>query len=177
MKKIFFIIPSFIFLFTHIIACKGQGNAKIDTAMQTQTHHQEIKKNQTFEVQKTDADWQQSLDAEQYRILRQKGTERPFTSPLEDIYDGGTYVCAGCGNQLFSSEGKFDSGCGWPSFYEALDQKQIITQTDNTFGMTRTEILCAKCGGHLGHVFNDGPKDKSGLRYCVNGKSLNFIKK
>ena len=145
--------------------------------MVTNTQHQEIKKGQVFEINKSDSEWQKTLDPDQYRILREKGTERPFTSDLEENYDGGTYTCAACGNELFSSDGKFDSGCGWPSFYEALDQTKIVTQTDTTHGMVRTEIMCARCGGHLGHIFNDGPKEKTGLRYCVNGKSLNFQKK
>ena len=126
---------------------------------------------------KTEAEWKAKLTEDEYYILRQKGTERPFTSKFEDHYDGGTYTCGACGNPLFSSDGKFDSGCGWPSFFEALDSTKIVTQTDNSHGMSRIEIMCAKCGGHLGHVFNDGPKDKTGLRYCVNGASLDFKKK
>lgn len=144
--------------------------------MTTNTPHKEIKPNHSFEFALPETDWKKKLDSEQYRILREKGTELPFTSPLEDIYDGGTYVCAGCGNDLFTSATKFDSGCGWPSFYEALDPSKIVTHTDTTHGMVRTEIMCARCGGHLGHVFNDGPRDKTGLRYCVNGKSLEFRK-
>lgn len=144
--------------------------------MTTNTPHKKIKANHTFEVALPETDWKQKLDPEQYRILREKGTELPFSSPLEDIYDGGTYVCAACGNDLFTSATKFDSGCGWPSFYEALDPSKIVTHTDTSHGMVRTEIMCAKCGGHLGHVFNDGPRDKTGLRYCVNGKSLEFRK-
>lgn len=145
--------------------------------MVSSTQHKEISENFKFEVQKSDSEWQANLSPEQYRILREKGTERPFTSKLEDNYDGGTYTCAACGNELFSSDGKFDSGCGWPSFYEALDPSKIVTQTDTSHGMVRTEIMCARCGGHLGHIFNDGPKEKTGMRYCVNGMSLNFMKK
>jgi peptide-methionine (R)-S-oxide reductase len=145
--------------------------------MNTLTKHPEVNKNQKFIVQKTEAEWKQTLSEEQYRILRDKGTERPFSSELEDVYDGGKYSCAACGNELFDSESKFDSGCGWPSFFEAINPEKIVVQTDKTYGMVRTEIMCAKCGGHLGHVFDDGPKDKTGLRYCVNGKSLNFQKK
>jgi peptide-methionine (R)-S-oxide reductase len=145
--------------------------------MVSKTNHTEIKDTYIFEVQKTDSDWHKTLSPEQYRVLREKGTERPFTSDLEANYDGGTYTCAACGSELFSSDGKFDSGCGWPSFYEALDATKIVTKTDTSHGMSRTEIMCAKCGGHLGHIFNDGPKDKTGMRYCVNGMSLNFHKK
>ena len=142
--------------------------------MISQTKHQEIKKDQTFEVQKSDSEWQKTLDPEQYRILREKGTERPFTSELEENYDGGMYSCAACGNALFSSETKFDSGCGWPSFFEALDPSKIVTQTDRTYGMTRTEIMCARCGGHLGHVFEDAPQTPTGDRYCINSVSITF---
>ncbi len=145
--------------------------------MVTLTNHPEVAKTQKFEVEKTDSEWRKELTPEQYNILREKGTERPFTSELEENYDGGTYVCAACGNPLFTSDAKFDSGCGWPSFYDALDKTKIVVKTDNSHGMTRTEIMCARCGGHLGHVFDDGPKDKTGLRYCVNGGSLKFNKK
>lgn len=140
------------------------------------TQHPLVDEKHKFEVEKQESEWQKELTPEQYQILRQKGTERPFTSKFEDFYDGGTYTCAACGNELFSSETKFDSGCGWPSFYDALDTSKIVTRMDYTHGMTRVEIMCAKCGGHLGHVFNDGPSDKTGLRYCVNGTSLNFKK-
>ncbi len=139
--------------------------------MVTLTNHPEVAKTQKFEVEKTDSEWRKELTPEQYNILREKGTERPFTSKLEENYDGGTYVCAACGNPLFTSDAKFDSG------YDALDKTKIVVKTDSSFGMTRTEIMCARCGGHLGHVFDDGPKDKTGLRYCVNGGSLKFNKK
>jgi peptide-methionine (R)-S-oxide reductase len=179
MKRLFHWIPSFLLVCIFYTSCTAQDNKPSKSSnpkMVSQTNHKEISDKHSFELQKSDSEWQKTLDPEQYRILREKGTERPFTSELEDNYDGGTYTCAGCGSELFSSNGKFDSGCGWPSFYEALDQTKIVTKTDHTFGMTRTEIMCAKCGGHLGHVFDDGPKDKTGLRYCVNGKSLNFKK-
>ena len=130
-----------------------------------------------FEITKTNEDWQKQLSPEQYAVLREKGTERPFTGKFEDHYEAGTYTCAGCGNDLFKSETKFDAGCGWPSFYEALDKNKVIEKMDKTYGMTRIEIVCAKCGGHLGHVFNDGPADKTGLRYCINSVSLDFKKK
>lgn len=145
--------------------------------MVTRTPHAEVKDSAVFELQITEDEWLKKLGPERYAILRGKGTERPFSSELEENYDGGLYSCAACGNTLFSSEGKYNSGCGWPSFYEALDSNKIVTRTDVSHGMVRTEIMCARCGGHLGHVFNDGPADKSGLRYCVNGKSLNFQKK
>jgi peptide-methionine (R)-S-oxide reductase len=141
------------------------------------TNHKLVDDSFKFEINKSEEEWKAQLTPEQFKILREKGTERPFTSKFEDFYDGGTYICAGCGNELFNSSSKFDSGCGWPSFYEALDSTKIITRMDYSYGMVRIEIMCAKCGGHLGHVFDDGPKDKTGLRYCVNGLSLDFKKK
>lgn len=132
---------------------------------------------QQVEINKTDEEWRKQLTPEQYAVLRQKGTERPFTGKFEDHYEPGVYTCAACGNELFQSATKFDAGCGWPSFYEALDKTKIIEKLDKSHGMMRMEIMCAKCGGHLGHVFNDGPQDKTGLRYCVNSVSLDFKKK
>ena len=180
MKPLFFIQKVLLIACIFYTSCNAQTNKPSkskETKMVTLTNHPEIKKNQKFEVEKTDSEWQKELTPEQYYILRQKGTERPFTSSLEENYDGGTYSCAACGNPLFNADAKFDSGCGWPSFYDALDKTKIVVETDSSHGMNRTEIMCAKCGGHLGHVFDDGPKDKTGLRYCVNGGSLKFHKK
>ena len=120
----------------------------------------------------SEQEWKEKLTPEEYHILREKGTERPFTGKYDKFYEDGTYKCAGCGTELFSSSSKYDSGCGWPAFYEALPEK-IEEYEDNSFGMKRIEITCENCGGHLGHVFNDGPQP-SGLRYCVNSISLNF---
>ncbi len=127
-------------------------------------------------LNKTEDEWKNILSREQYEVLRQKSTEQPFSGKFENFYGNGTYVCAACGNELFSSGTKFDAGCGWPSFYEALDKSKIIEHPDSSHGMIRTEILCARCGGHLGHVFNDGPQP-TGLRYCVNSISLDFKEK
>lgn len=129
--------------------------------------------NNQFEINKTDAEWQETLTPEQFRVLRKHGTERAGTSPLDKEYGTGTFVCAGCGTPLFSSETKFNSGTGWPSFYAPLEDA-IATTTDRSLFMTRTEVHCSKCGGHLGHVFNDGPRP-TGERYCMNGVSLDFI--
>ncbi|GMU86464.1 MAG: hypothetical protein AMXMBFR48_17060 [Ignavibacteriales bacterium] len=126
-------------------------------------------------VQKTDEEWKNILTEEQYYVLRQKGTERAFTGEYEHHKEKGIYACAGCGAELFSSEMKYDSGCGWPAFFTKLAGEKIIEQIDRSFGMVRTEILCAACGGHLGHVFDDGPQP-TGLRYCVNSVSLKFIR-
>src|SRR4051794_29642597 len=125
-----------------------------------------------FEIEKTDAEWRAQLTPEQFEILRKEGTERPWTSPLLKEHRKGTFACAGCDLPLFSSDTKFDSGTGWPSFFKALDDA-VATHQDRTYGMARTEVHCRRCGGHLGHLFDDGPKP-TGLRYCMDGLSLLF---
>jgi len=126
-------------------------------------------------VIKTDAEWKSQLTPEQYDVLRHEGTEYAFTSPLNDIHDKGTFVCAGCELPVFSSAQKFDSGTGWPSFWAPIKKENVIEETDKTLGMTRTKVACAQCEGHLGHVFDDGPKP-TGLRYCMNGVAMTFVK-
>ncbi len=134
-------------------------------------------KEQTFSVVKTEKEWRETLGPEAYRVLREKGTERPFTSEFETNWDAGVYVCKGCGAELFESQTKFDAGCGWPSFYQSIDKSAVREIIDKSHGMIRTEVVCAACGGHLGHVFNDGYDQPTGLRYCINGVSLGFKKK
>lgn len=129
----------------------------------------------TFEVTKSDEEWRKLLSKEQYYVLRDHGTEYAFSSPLDKNYSPGAYNCAGCDLPLFSSEAKFDSGTGWPSFWQPLENA-VGTSEDRSLFMTRTEVHCRRCGGHLGHVFDDGPKP-TGLRYCMNGVALKFVPK
>jgi peptide-methionine (R)-S-oxide reductase len=130
-------------------------------------------KDHEFPVEKSDAACQEELSPAQYQVLRCHGTERAGTSPLNAEKRRGTFVCAGCGQSLFVSDAKFDSGTGWPSFFQPMDERAVDTTVDRTHGMTRTEVHCSRCGGHLGHVFEDGP-NPTGLRYCINGVSLGF---
>jgi len=123
---------------------------------------------------KTPDGWKKRLTPEEYRILREKGTERPFTGEYCHTKSPGTYVCAGCGNELFSSETKYDSGSGWPSFWRPLSAESVATEEDDKYGMHRTEVLCRTCGGHLGHVFDDGPQP-TGQRYCMNSVALKLV--
>ena len=126
-----------------------------------------------FPLQRSDAQWRKMLGAPAYEVLRQEGTERPFTSPLNDEHRAGIFTCAGCAQPLFASQTKFDSGTGWPSFYAPL-RGGVATRNDGSLGMTRTEVHCTRCGGHLGHVFDDGPQP-TGLRYCMNGVAMHFV--
>lgn len=129
----------------------------------------------TSKVALADEEWKKILSPDVYYVARQKGTERPWTSAFENSKEIGTYYCAVCGNALFKSDTKFESGCGWPSFYEPISKGSIIYAPDNSYGMTRTEVICGRCKSHLGHVFDDGPKP-TGLRYCINGVVLDFKK-
>ncbi len=161
LKKLTFALP--ILMLT--IACSAQTETNSESQASNDT--------MSYNVEKTDAEWRAELTPEQYRVLREAGTERPGSSEYNLHFEEGTYTCAGCGEALFSSDSKFDAHCGWPSFDQGIADGKIIEKLDRSHGMIRTEILCANCGGHLGHVFNDGPTE-TGLRYCVNGASLGF---
>ena len=157
-------IVSFILLLA--MACQSQVQ---------QTDKSNNTKDMSYKIQKTDTEWRSELSPAQFNILREKGTERPGTGAYNLHYKKGTYTCAGCGTPLFESNNKYESHCGWPSFDEAIEGK-IRYQKDTSLGRTRTEILCANCGGHLGHIFDDGPRETTGKRYCVNSLSLDFTK-
>jgi methionine-R-sulfoxide reductase len=149
------------------VACQGQTKKAAPTSATVDT----VKK-----IVRSEAEWKKILTPEQYHILREKGTDRPFAGKYYLSHDNGVYKCAACGNELFTSDMKFDSDCGWPSFDKEIEGGKIIQQEDRSYGMVRTEILCAKCGSHLGHIFDDGPT-LTGKRYCVNSTSINLVKK
>ncbi len=153
-----------------IIANSGRASDDKTKKPATTTKGKKVK------VVKTEAEWKQSLTPEQYHVLREHGTERAFAGALHDNHDKGNYFCAACGQELFTSDTKFDSGTGWPSFYAPVDKEAVDEKSDKTFGMVRTEVLCSRCDSHLGHVFDDGPKP-TGLRYCMNSVALKFVKK
>lgn len=134
-----------------------------------------VQPNMNDKVEKTEAEWKQLLTPEQFRVLRQKGTERPFANAYNGLHEHGIFKCAACEKELYSSDSKFESGTGWPSFFQPISQDSVRTETDRSFFSTRTEVLCARCGGHLGHVFDDGPKP-TGLRYCMNSAAMKFEK-
>ena len=143
----------------------------------TKNNNPHFSRTDSTSVEVPEEAWKKILSPEVFYVARQKGTERPWTSKFEDFKEVGTYYCAVCGNSLFKSNTKFDSGCGWPSFFEPLTKTSIIYLEDNTLGMKRTEVQCGRCKSHLGHVFEDGPPPPTGLRYCINGVVLDFVPK
>jgi len=156
-----------------LIACSNPSKHSQYKGAEKEIDKKQIMSDSNFTL--TEEEWLQKLGEESYRVLRLKGTERPFTGEFDKHWQEGEYVCKGCGNKLFSSETKFDAGCGWPSFYDVLDKSKVILKKDNSHFMVRTEVLCAKCEGHLGHVFDDGP-NPTGQRYCINSVSIDFEK-
>jgi len=162
MKKIFITL----LVVLSLTSCQSQEKKKTGAA-KTETK---------FNVVKTDAEWKKELTPEQYEVLRNKGTERAFTGEYTNTFDKGNYVCAACGSILFNSDAKFRSDCGWPSFDKAV-KGSVIYKNDTSFGMSRTEVMCANCGGHLGHVFDDGPEETTGKRFCTNSVSVKFVPK
>lgn len=167
-----------IFKFAIILLAIGCSNSKSSSTEQLSING--INNTDTMiqndSIPTTEEGWKAKLSGDEYDVLRKKGTERAYTGEYDQHWDSGTYVCKGCGAALFTSATKFDAGCGWPSFYEGIDKSKIKEIVDTSHGMTRTEVTCANCGGHLGHVFNDGP-NPTGLRYCINSVSLGFKKK
>lgn len=156
MKPIFIAFFSFL-----ILSCNGNA--------------QNSKEQKTYPVSKSEAEWKAELSPAAYHVLREKGTERAFSSKLNRIEEPGTFVCAACGNELYKTEHKFESGTGWPSFDRPINEANVDYRPDRTGGFPATEVVCAQCGGHLGHVFNDGPKNTTGKRHCINGVAMNFI--
>lgn len=156
----------FSFLSFFLFACNS------NTAQSDNQNSEE----RTDKIEKSEEEWKKELTEEEFYILRKAGTERPFTSELLDLKEEGVYTCAACYLPLFTSEAKFKSGTGWPSYYEPIQSANILEHKDKSLGMVRTEVLCARCEGHLGHVFPDGP-DPTGLRYCINGDAMDFVKK
>ena len=174
MGKKWFLI---IFALSFTISCsKAEKSPDSHKEKEIKTNiEKEVKMEKTDKISKTEEEWKKELPADVCYIMREKGTERPFSGKYYKHKEKGTYVCAACGNELFSSDTKFESGTGWPSFYGAIEKGKIETKPDSTGGMIRTEVLCGRCGGHLGHVFDDGPPP-TGKRFCINSKSLDFKK-
>jgi peptide-methionine (R)-S-oxide reductase len=172
------IVIGIVLLQFGIVSCQSQTTSatlKDKKVMSEEKKNPVFSKTDTSKVNLSEEEWKKLLPSDVYYIARQKGTERPWTSKFEKFDEVGTYYCAACGNALFKSDTKFESGCGWPSFYQPISKSSIIYTPDNAHGMERTEVQCGRCKAHLGHVFEDGPPP-TGLRYCINGVILDFEK-
>ena len=165
---VFYIVPIALILLCFPFACSPASTVNDDK------YPEQEGESMPDRVIKTDEEWRQLLTPEQYEVTRQKGTEPPFTGKYYDFKEMGIYKCVGCGNDLFNSEAKFDSGTGWPSFWSPISETSIETAVDTSHGMVRVEVMCGRCGAHLGHVFEDGPPP-TGLRYCINSVALDFV--
>jgi len=157
-----------------LLACSGAPNAAAQAQRKKADSSAAEERVPMEKVVKSDADWRKQLSPEEYEVTRKKGTERPFTGRYWNTTQKGIYLCVGCGAELFSSDTKFDAGCGWPSFWDTLGKKHVRVRVDDSHGMVRSEIVCDRCDAHLGHVFEDGPLP-TGLRYCLNSVSLKFV--
>lgn len=176
MIKISFVILALMLFSVWQISFNKEQQLSNNTNLLIQDSVKQKGKNMEEKIIRSEEEWKKILTPEQYRILREKGTERAFTGEYWNHFEEGVYKCAGCGAELFSSDTKFDSHCGWPSYFTPLAGDRVVYKEDRSYGMIRTEVLCAKCGGHLGHVFDDGP-EPTGLRYCINSVSLIFEKR
>lgn len=161
---------------TLLLSFKCQNSKTITSTAPKQANQKtkKVTKMDTTKIVKTEEEWKKILTDEEYNVLREAGTERPFTGKYTDYKGDGNYYCKACGNLLFTSETKYHSGCGWPAFYDNAGNSAVEMRVDNSYGMERIEVLCKRCGSHLGHIFDDGPKDKTGMRYCINSISLDF---
>jgi peptide-methionine (R)-S-oxide reductase len=176
MKSSFILVPSFLV----VTGCSEVYTAETPSAVKpvpssTAKISPSKAKPMPDKIVRSEEEWRKLLTSQQYRVLRQKGTERPFVNKYDDHFAPGTYACAACGQELFSSETKFHSGCGWPAFYAAKAGDRVVLNPDFSLGMVRTEVTCARCGSHLGHIFDDAPSTPTGQRYCINSVSLKFI--